>query len=210
MKFNNRKTAGNLLASILDEYKNNKSVVVLGIPHGGVVVAKRVSEVLGVPFDIVVSRKIRSNKNSEYVVGVVTETGEKLFDQDTITKQKITQEELDKETKKQEENAKLRLKQYRDVHTAIDTKDKIIIIIDDGIATGWAMHGAILSVKHKNPKKIIIAVPVAPREKIEQFKKQVEKVYSAHVPLFFTSVDQYYLHYPPISEDKVIDILSDF
>lgn len=209
MKFNNRKSAGNLLASILHEYKNDKNAVVLGIPHGGVVVAKRVAEVLGIPFDIIVSRKIRSPKNPEYAVGVVTEIGEAVLDTDAIEKEEMTHDELREEIKKQQESVETRLARYRSVKKEIDITGKIAIIVDDGIATGWAMHGAILSAQQKNPKKIIIVSAVASQESIDRLKPEVDEVIVAHVPLFFSSVGQFYLRFPQISEDQVMDIIND-
>jgi predicted phosphoribosyltransferase len=209
MKFNNRKSAGTLLASILNEYKHDKNAVVLGIPHGGVVVAKRVAEVLGVPFDIIVSRKIRSSKNPEYAVGVVTEIGEALLDTTAVEIEGMTHDGLKDEIKKQQDNVASRLLKYRGVHKEVEIKGKTALIVDDGIATGWAMHGAILSAKQKNPKKIIIISPVASQESIDRLEPEVDEVIVAHVPLFFSSVGQFYLRFPQISEDKVMDIIND-
>ena len=166
MIFKDRIDAGKQLADKLEEFKDNKDVVLLALPRGGIILAYEVAKKINAPIDIVVPRKIGAPDNEEFAIGAITETGEGIFNYDVINSYGISKEYIDQKVEEEKKEAERRLKVYRGKKKAINLKDKIVILVDDGIATGNTIFAAIKSVKSKKPKKIIVAVPVLPPDTI--------------------------------------------
>ena len=158
--FKNRIEAGKKIAQKLISYKNNKNILVLGLPRGGIILANEIAKIINSQLDIIVPRKIGSPYDPEFAIGAITEEGEAFLNKDIINNYNISKEYIDKEIIKEKKEAKRRLKIYRGNKKLIDYKDKIIILVDDGIATGSTILAAIFSIKKFKPKKIIVAVPV--------------------------------------------------
>ena len=153
MIFKDRTDAGQKLAEKLEDYKGKKNVLILALPRGGVVVAYEIAKKLNLPLDLVVPRKIGAPGNEEYAIGAITETGEGIFDDAAINMLRVPKEYLDKKIAEEKKEARRRLKEYRKGRAPLKLKNKIIIIIDDGLATGLTMRAAIKSVK-KQKKEI--------------------------------------------------------
>ncbi len=206
MTFKDRREAGKKLAEALVEYRNSKDAILLALPRGGVVVADEIAESLNLPFDIVVPRKIGAPANPEYAIGAITETGEGIFNEKEI--EDIDKEWLKKEIEKEVKEAQRRLKTYRGGKPPIDLKNKIVILIDDGIATGLTLLAAIKSVKKQNPEKIIVAAPVGAKDSVAIIKKEVNEVVCLYAPTFFGAVGSFYEEFGQTSDEEVIQILS--
>lgn len=202
MTFKNREDAGQKLACALKQYKNNKDVVLVALPRGGVVIAYEIAKELNLPLDIVVTRKIGALGNPEYAIGAITEIGEGIFNEDEIAR--VDKKWLDKEIKKEKQEAERRLKVYRGGKPALNLKDKIVILVDDGIATGYTMRAAVKSVRVADPKKIIVAVPHGARDTIEVLRKEVDEVICLHIPTFYMAVGQFYEEFEQTSDKEVI------
>ena len=206
--FYDRYEAGQKLAQALIKYKNNQEVIVLAIPRGGVVVGFEVAKALKVPLDIVVARKIGAPGNAEFAIGAVSEKGDIILNEESISEYQISRDYIKKEAKIQRQEVKRRLAEYREGKEPANLKDKIVIIVDDGIATGASIKAAISSVKADAPKKVILAVPVAPPDTVEELKKEVDEVVCLETPETFFAVGQFYQIFDQTSDEEVKEILK--
>lgn len=206
MRFANRQNAAKQLAEKLDSYKD-KSVVVYALPRGGVILGFEVADKLQAPLDLIITRKIGHPYNSEYAVCAITEDGEMVCNE--IERASLDPGELSRELEKEKREARRRRKIYLGNKKHISAEGKTAIIIDDGIATGLTMFAAVKSLKKEHPKKIIVAVPVAPHDVIEKLKKEVDQVVTLKDGKdYFGSVGAYYRDFPQASDQEVIDLLN--
>lgn len=208
MYFEDRIDAGEKLARKLLKYKNDTDVIVIGLPRGGVPVAFEVSQTLNAPLDIVCPRKIGAPMNKEYAIGAITETGEGILNQNVIEQMHIPQSYLDEEIAAQKKEARHRLDAYRSGMPPRNLSNHTVIIIDDGLATGSTMKAAIRSIKSEGAKKVIVAVPVAPPDSIEEIGKLVDEIICLEAPVFFQAVGQFYSDFSPTEDDEVIQLLK--
>lgn len=204
MIFTDRAEAGKLLAKKLSQYKGFKNLLVLGVPRGGVVVAKEVAEYLNVPLDIVVTRKIGHPLSPEYAIAAVDENGDLIKDIEILTEYESY---IKTEAELQRLEIKRRLKAYRGTDKHPDFKDKTCIIVDDGIATGLTTLSAIRFIRSKNPTKIVLAVPVIPKDIVEKFKSEVDELVYLDAPVVFYAIGAFYEEFPQVEDEEVIKIL---
>jgi putative phosphoribosyl transferase len=211
MLFKDRRDAGQKLAERLIQYKNKKDTIILGLPRGGVVVADEVASFLNLSLDLVVPRKIGAPGNPEYAIGAITEDDEGIFNMEVITTYGISSEYLKNEIEKEKREAERRLKIYRGKRPTLKTfKSKIVILIDDGIATGLTMKTAIRSVKKKGATKVIVAVPVAARDSLSEIKKEVDEIICLYSPEFFGAVGAFYEEFGQTEDGEVIEIMKKY
>jgi putative phosphoribosyl transferase len=206
MKFKDRVDAGQKLAEELKQYKNNENAIALALPRGGVVLGFEIAKALNIPLDIVVPRKIGHPMNPEFAIGAITETGEGIFDQQQ--KSLVDPEWLKKEVEKEKKEAIRRLKTYRGDQPKLELKDKIVIIIDDGIATGLTMKAAIKMVKEKQPQKIVVAVPVSASDSLAEIKTLVDEVVCLYVPMMFNAIGTFYDDFGQTSDEEVVELMG--
>ena len=208
MSFHDRKTAGEALAKSLIKYKEHSDAIVIGLPRGGVVVGYEIAKALKAPLDIVTPRKIPAPGNPEFAIGAVAEDGEAFLDQMLIEAGNVSRKYLEKTIDEKEREAKRRASLYRDNHEAHDLKDKIVILVDDGIATGSTMHAAIHYIKRQKPKKLILAIPVAAPDSLEKIRPEVDELIVLETPHDFSAVGQFYTHFEETSDEEVIDLIN--
>lgn len=206
MFFRDRREAGEKLAEALVKYKDSAETVVLGLPRGGVVVAAQISRRLNLPLDIVVPRKIGAPGNPEYAIGAITETGEAVLNEAETTM--VSQDWLKKEMAKEKQEAERRLKTYRAGRPSQEIKGQTVILVDDGVATGWTMRAAIKSVKIKKPAKIIVAVPHGAAESLEILKKEADEVVALFVPDWYGAVGAFYRDFGQTSDEEVVELME--
>ncbi|MCL5970515.1 MAG: phosphoribosyl transferase [Patescibacteria group bacterium] len=205
MYFKNRREAGKLLAKALGKYKN-KEVIVYALPRGGVVTAIEIAKYLDAPLDLIITRKIGHPFEPEYAIGAVAENGHLVRGRFGITN--IDQKWFRDEIKKEQKEAQRRREKYLSGRKPLSAKGKIAILVDDGIATGLTIKAGVLELKHQNPKKIVVAVPVAPKDVAEQIKKDVDELVVLDVPKFYVgAVGAYYGEFLPVEDEEVIEIL---
>ena len=203
--FTNRKEAGLKLAAKLSEYKD-KDAVVLALPRGGIVVGCEIAKALNAALDIIAVRKIGYPGNPEFAVCAVDEKGTLLSD--PIQKAMIDKEWLKEEAERQQNEAKRRSKLYRIGKAPLSLAGKIVILTDDGIATGLTIRLAIQSVKAQKPKKVIVAVPVAPTEVATIIKKEVDELIVLEPPEdFLGAVGAHYIDFRQVEDDEVIALM---
>jgi putative phosphoribosyl transferase len=208
MTFKNRQDAGKQLSEKLAQYKNNSNTIVLGLPRGGVVVAFEIAQALHLPMDIIVPRKIGAPGNPELAIGAITEDGEGIFDERMILDYGVSQDYLTKEIQKEKQEALRRLKLYRGTRSPLHLKNKIALLVDDGIATGATMRAAIKSAKAKDASKIIVAIPTAANDSLEKIKKEADEVLCLDAPPLFFAIGEFYQDFPQIEDKEVIDLMS--
>lgn len=206
--FRDRTEAALLLADELNEYAGKKAVV-LGIPRGGVMIAAQLAKKLGAECDIVLSRKLGAPGNPELAIGAVAEDG-KLFLHDMILSRKWEGSPYIKEEKtRQMAQIERRIKAYREFCPKIPLAGRIVIVTDDGLATGATMQAALWSVRQEKPKKLVAAVPVAPEDTAEILAGDADELVILRVPELFGAVGQFYKHFDQVDDEEVVSVLRD-
>lgn len=209
MTFKDRRDGGKKLAGKLMKYKDQKDVVVLGLPRGGVVTAAEVAKVLNVPLDIVVPRKIGHPDNPEFAIGALAEEGIPVMNESYLESYGVPQEYIDRTVEVEKKEAERRLKLYRGKRPPLDLKNKIAVLVDDGIATGATMRAAIVSARHKGAKKIVVAVPVTARDSKNRIARESDEFVAVHEPLFFGAVGAFYEEFGQTEDQEVIEIMKE-
>lgn len=207
MMLENRQQAGKLLTQKLKKYKR-KDVVVLGIPRGGVVVAKKVASILELPLDIIVVKKIGALNNPELAIGAVGPGNAVYWDKDLIERLGIKKDQrlnikdqILKERRKKE-------KALRGREKAITVDGKTIILVDDGVATGATVMAAQKALKKMGAGKVILVIPVISKETLNDIKRYFDKVITLSVEDEFYAVGQFYKEFPQVTDQEVIKLLE--
>jgi len=222
LKFKDRAAAGNILAEIIkDRLKKEKleQCIVFGVPRGGVVTADTVvrrlsssSPNVAVDFDIIIPRKLTDPDNKEQAIGAVMEDGTTYLDEELISMLQITPEYVEKEKAEQIQEIRRRNALYyskTSINCHDHLKDRATILVDDGAATGATLIAAARWLRKKHtPKRLIIAVPVAPKDTIKLLRQESDVVEVVTDPSsIFKSVEQFYQDFKPVPDDKVMEIL---
>lgn len=206
MMFLDRKNAGEWLTDSLEKYKD-EDVIVLAVPRGGLEIAYNSIKKFGFKWDLIIPRKIGAPHNKEFAIGAVSVDGSYFLNNDYVERFGISQDYIEKEVSEQTKEIKRRMKEYRGVDTFPEVKDKTVIIIDDGIATGFTIMAVIKSLKKEEARKIILAIPVGPRGIIEEFKELVDEVICLYIPDEFYAVGSYYVDFQQVTDDEVFQII---
>src|SRR3989338_9190608 len=199
MIFKDRHDAGKKLAEALKKYKNKKDIIVLGIPRGGVEVAFNIAKALKVPLSIIVTKKIGHPFESEFAIGAVS-PGNYIVDE--VYSNEAGEDYIENTVKEMNAEIKRRYKEYTQGKMP-QLKNKIVIIVDDGLATGYTMFAAIKYAKSKNPKKLIVAVPVATQDSFEKVKQMADEFVCLQVPVFFSAVGSFYQDFAQLEDEEV-------
>lgn len=204
MLFKNRFDAGEQLA---DKLKNYKKSVVLAIPRGGVEVAYPIAKKLKCPLDVIVARKIATPRDTEVAVGAITSDGTDVLNSAHVEILGLSEEEISI-MKKEARDEALRRQHIYGVGKA-ETRNRAVIIVDDGLATGYTMLAAIKYVKKSKPEKIIVAVPVAPKNAYDLIKKECDEIVCLHVSESWAfAVGGFYEEFHQLTDEEVIELLK--
>ncbi len=205
--FTDRSVAGQQLAALLQQHQHRNPVVV-ALPRGGVIVGREIALVLGCPLDITISRKLGHPMNPEYAIGAISEHSQVVGNRHEW--ESVDQAWLSRTIEEQKREIDRRRQLYLKGKAPVELTDKTVIIVDDGIATGSTMMVAIHEIKLQKPERIIVAVPVAPKEEAAVIRKQVDAVVAVAVPDYFLgAVGAYYRHFQQTSDGEVIAALED-
>lgn len=199
--FPDRKSAGRALAKALQHLKGMNGVV-LAIPRGGVPVAAEVAQALSMPLDILLSKKIGHPANPEFAVGAVT-----LEDQVLTPGQHIDAQWIITETARIRKELSLKSQRLRGNRPDMSIRDRIVIIVDDGIATGQTLRATLPMIRRRQPAKIIIAVPVAPVAAVQSLRPEVDELVVLHTPRHFAGVGVFYEDFSQIEDAEVAMLL---
>lgn len=200
--FQDRIDAGLALSRLLQHYKHVDGVT-LAIPRGGVPVAFPISRLLHLPLQIILSKKIGHPLHKEFAIGAVSLTGQIIAPNAFATEKYIQQE-----TVHIREQLKARYVQYMGNKKPIPLKDKIVIIIDDGIATGYTLLSTIEMIRNEAPKKVVVAVPVASKQAAVKISEVADEFICVWIPSRFHSVGEFYEDFMQVSDEEVIQMLN--
>ncbi len=206
MIFANRLAAARQLAEALAEYRG-KNPLVLAIPRGAVPMAKVIAEELKGEMDVVLVRKLRAPGNPEYAIGSVDESGWAYIAPQAASTG-ADEDYLQREIATQLETMKQRRAQYTPVRPPIDPAGRIVIVIDDGLATGSTMIAALHALRAKTPAQLICAVPVAPPDTLERVRGSADKVVCLSAPVEFYAVGQFYQDFQQVEDEEVVATLA--
>ena len=206
MPFYDRKEAGQKLAFAIENCKLKiENSVILALPRGGVIIGREIANTLNLPLDVLIVRKIGYPGNPEFAVGAVGESGRLVLGEE---ERSVDTDYLKKEVAKEKEEIKRRLKEYRGERPKPVLKNKIVIIVDDGLATGLSMKAAISEVRRENPSKIVVAVPVAPAETIKELKNEADEIICLETPSPFFAIGNFYTNFAQVSDQEVKEALE--
>jgi len=205
--FKDREEAGRLLAQELSKYWG-KGAVVLGIPRGGVVIGKEIAAFLKADLDILLAHKLTAPGQPELAMGSVSEDGKLFLNERVISGLYISPAEIEEEKKRQIAEIKRRVRQFRSVRQKVSLSGRIVIITDDGVATGSTAEAAVWAARGDRPEKLIMAMPVGPEDTIKRLAEDVDEMLCLRVPPFFGAVGQFYENFKPVEDYEVIEILK--
>jgi predicted phosphoribosyltransferase len=204
MRFKNRGEAAEQLAGRLAAYKGQNPLI-LGVPRGAVPMARTIADALEGELDVVLVRKLRAPAQPELAIGAVDEAGAVLqgsyFDA-------ADEEYVRDEIRTQQEVIRARREMYTRAQRAIDPAGRIVVIVDDGIATGSSMLAAIRSVRARKPRKLIAAIGVAPPQSLAQIQREADEVVCLAAPEDFYAVGQFFDDFSEVTDDMVVTALS--
>ena len=207
MKYVDRNQAGRVLADLLKSYEKRTDVIVLALPRGGVPVAYEIATRLFLPLDIFIVRKLGVPGHKELAMGAIASGGTVLFNEEILNMLHISKEARDIVQREEHDELLRREKVYRGNKPFPELTGKTIILVDDGIATGYSMRAAIDALKKKKTAKIILAVPVAARSTCDELAPLVNQIICPLRPDNFYAVGLWYDDFSQTTDDEVIDIL---
>jgi putative phosphoribosyl transferase len=206
--FADRTDAGRKLATQLLAYADCPNLLVLALPRGGVPIAYEVARALHAPLDVFIVRKLGVPWNEELAMGAIATGGVRVLNQEIIDCGDIPGWVVDDVAEREQEELERRERLYRGDRPAADIRDRTIILVDDGLATGSTMRAAAMALRQMKPVKIVVAVPVSPLETCEAFRSEVEEVICAMTPDPFIAVGVWYSDFSQTSDEEVRQLLD--
>ncbi len=206
MIFEDRVEAGRKLGEALKHYRD-QDVIILAVPRGGVVVGYEVARALNAPLDVVIPRKIGAPGQPELAIGAIAIDEKPLLDHQMINLLGVSAEYIKAEVRRQKEEIERRRKIYRNDRPFPDLSGKTVILVDDGIATGYTMMAAAHAIRRMQPGKLVLAVPVAPPEAVARLKPLVDELIVLETPEPFFSVGSWYERFEQTTDEEVIELL---
>lgn len=207
MRFVDRRQAGQFLAQRLARYRDDASVIVLALPRGGVPVAFEVAKALDAPLDVFIVRKLGLPGHEEFAMGAIA-TGGVMVMNPELTNAGIPQATIDAVAARERVELVRRERLYRDERPSVAIADRTVILVDDGLATGSTMLAAATAVRRQQPRRTIVAVPVAAAETCRALRHVVDDVVSATTPEPFVAVGAWYEDFRQVSDDEVRALLD--
>lgn len=210
-RFDNRTAAGQALASLLSGYAGRDDVVVLGLPRGGVPVAAEVAHALGADLDVLIVRKLGAPRQPELAMGAIAAVGESVVtiaNEAVLAGAGISAVDFDAVRRRELAELQRRTARYRRDRPALAVLDKVVIVVDDGLATGSTMRAAVAAVRRRRPGRLIVAVPVGAADTCAALRGEVDEVICALTPHPFRAVHQGYRDFTQTTDAEVLALLT--
>jgi putative phosphoribosyl transferase len=208
MRFHDRREAGHKLAEALEFLKDRPDVVILAIPRGGVVVAYQVAQALGLPLDVMITRKVGAPGNPEFALGAVTGDGTVVLDDFLIDELGIPEDWVLDEVRIQQEEIQRRLQRYRGDRPMPEIEGRTVVLIDDGVATGSTVLASLRALRKRQPGELILAIPVGPPETVARLGREADQVVCLMTPEPFWAVGRFYEVFDQTTDEEVVELLE--
>ena len=218
-RFSNRAEAGRLLASALVAYANRANVIVLALPRGGVPVAFEIARVLNAPLGVCIVRKLGVPGHKELAMGAIATGGIRVLNQDVVERLHISDDAIQSVTLQEQKELERRENLYSsycdpavseelELHSSLDIQNRIVILVDDGIATGSTLRAAIRCIRQRQPQHLVIAVPVAPPLVSHRLKQEVDELVCLLTPDDLYAIGTWYDNFDQVSDNEVKELLQ--
>ena len=206
MRFRDRTDAGIRLANALAKYQG-EDLIIYALPRGGVPLGVEIAKRLNAPLDLLITKKIGHPRNPEYAIGAITEDGDPVCNQEEV--EWVDRQWLEEETARMRLEIKRRREKYFGDIVQHPIEGKTVIIVDDGIATGYTMFASINEIKKRKPSKIVVAIPVTPEDIANKLRAIVDDLVSVQIdPFYLGAVGAYYDDFSQVEDEEVIALLK--
>ncbi|MSO84130.1 MAG: phosphoribosyltransferase [Acidobacteria bacterium] len=209
LRFVNRREGGRVLADRLRAYAGREDVLVLGLPRGGVPVAYEVARSLGAALDVFVVRKLGVPQQPELAMGAIASGGVRVLNDDVVRSYRIPLEAIEAVALGEERELARRERAYRNGRPAVPIEGQVVLLVDDGLATGSTMRAAIAAIRRLHPSRVIVAVPVGARETCQALRALADEVVCVNMPAAFSAVGVWYADFSQTTDDEVTGLLQD-
>jgi len=206
--FRNREEAGRMLADELRQYRNDPTGLILALPRGGVAVGYQLSLALHLPLDVFMTRKIGAPNNPEYAIGAVAETGSLYLNQEAVSSFGLSRYELERLIHVQEKEIARRKGLYRQGRPLPQLTGRIVLLVDDGIATGSTFLASALAIRSLQPRRLVGVIPVAPPSTIREVRPHVDELVVLMTPDPFEAVGNFFVDFTQVEDRDVIQYLN--
>lgn len=206
--FRDRVQAGQMLGEALQKYASRGDVIVLGLPRGGVPVAYEIATRLGVPLDVFVVRKLGVPGHEELAMGAIATGGVRVLNDDVIWELGINEAQVNAVAAREQKELLRREHAYRGHEEPPKIKDRVIILVDDGVATGSTMRAAVKALRLQRPSRIVVAVPTASRSAFVELEREADEVVALMCPENFAAVGQWYENFSQTTDREVTSLLA--
>ena len=207
MTFRDRVEAGDVLAEQLRRYAGREDVLVLALPRGGVPVAARVARALGAPLDVFVVRKLGVPGHEELAMGAIASGGVRVVNEQVVDRLRLGEADLDRVAEAEGRELARRERSYREGRDPPDLAGRVVILVDDGLATGSTMRAAVAAARRLHPARVVVAVPTAPAGTCQRLAEEADEVICVTTPRPFRAVGYSYHSFPQTSDEEVRALL---
>jgi predicted phosphoribosyltransferase len=208
MLFRDRSEAGRWLAERLQAYAGRPDVIVLALPRGGVPVAFELARSLHAPLDVFLVRKLGLPGQEELAMGAIASGGVRVLNDDVVGALNVPASVIDRVAREEERELRRREQSYRGSRPAPDVQGKVVILVDDGLATGSTMRAAVRAVKQMQPARVVVAVPVAAQATRDDIGEEVDEIVCSVPPEPFLAVGRWYQDFSQTTDEEVHDLLD--
>ena len=202
-----RVEAGDALTRELEEYRGQNPAV-LGIPRGGVIVAQQIAHALQGDMDMVLAHKLGAPGNPELAIGAICEDGQVFLDERITSYVGADERYIQRERARQLQEIARRVKRYRQVLPKLPLSGRVVIVTDDGVATGATMQAALWAVRQERPEKVVAALPVGPQDTLAKLAENTDETICLQAPPFFSALSQFYLRFTQVEDEELLEILE--
>lgn len=205
--FRDRAEAGRQLAERLRVYADRDNVVVLALPRGGVPVAYEIARALRAPLDLFLARKLGVPGQEELAFGAMTAGEPAFLDEETVSAAELSRGEIERVIEQTRAELERRALMYRGQRAALPLEGKVVIVVDDGVATGASLYVALQALRRQTPAELVAAVPVASQRAFALLERESDEIVALQAPRHFFAVGRYYLDFEQVSDEEVVSLM---